>query len=367
MLNRQLHLFQFYGNTSSTSFDQNINPFKRQIKKDMIKELQYYFKPITLIGVLICTLSSCSSDDDDDDDLGNWIDRSVFDGSARSGISGFTIGNIGYMGTGYDGDDYLSSFWSYDIDGDYWSQKADFPGSARNAAVGFEIDGTGYIGSGYDGLNELADFYAYDPGANSWTEIASFPSTARRSAVAFGINGQGYFGTGYDGDNDRKDFWKYDPSTDTWSELVGFGGDKRRSATTFNIGDNVYLGTGVSNGIYLDDFWVFDSNTESWNAKLDLDEEDDYSIVRSNAVAFTLNGYGYIACGTVGGTLSTVWQYDPSDDTWEAKTSFEGTSRQDPIVFSNGTQAFIGLGRTSTLYLDDLYEFFPFDEYDDED
>lgn len=178
--------------------------------------------------------------------------------------------------------------------------KADFPGAARNAAVGFAINDKGYIGSGYDGLDELSDFYSYDTSTNTWTAIASFPSTPRRSAIAFGINGYGYFGTGFDGDNDRKDFWKYDPSTDSWSELVGFGGDKRRAATTFTIGETAYMGTGVSNGIYLNDFWAFDSTTESWTQKLDLDEEDDYSIVRSNALGFTLNDYGYIATGTYG-------------------------------------------------------------------
>ncbi|SHJ56520.1 Kelch repeat-containing protein [Pseudozobellia thermophila] len=325
-----------------------------------------HLQVLSLTFLSLLTFSSCSSDDDDDN-LGNWVDRSVFDGSPRSSVSGFTIGDVGYMGLGYDGDDYLNSFWSYDLQGDYWSQKADFPGSARNAAVGFEIDGTGYLGSGYDGLDELSDFYAYDPSTNTWTEIAPTPAAARRSAVAFGANGYGYFGTGYDGENDRKDFWKYDPSTDTWSELVGFGGDKRRDAVTFTIDNTVYLGTGVSNGIYLDDFWAFDPSTETWTKKLDLDEEDDYSIVRSNAVAFTLNGYGYIACGYATGALGTVWEYIPGTDSWEAKTSFEGTTRQDAIAFSNGTRAFVGLGRSGTLYLDDLDEFFPFDEYDDED
>lgn len=309
----------------------------------------------------------CSTDEDGDEELGNWVERSVFDGSPRSSVSGFTIGNIGYMGVGYDGDDYLTSFWSYDIDGDYWSQKADFPGTARNAASSFTIDGKGYIGSGYDGLNELGDFFSYDPGSNSWTEIAEFPSTPRRSAVAFGLNGFGYFGTGYDGENDRKDFWKYDPTSDSWTELVGFGGDKRRAATTFTINDQVYLGTGVSNGTYLDDFWAFDSGTESWSRKLDLDEEDDYEILRSNAVAFTLNGYGYIACGEVSGPTNTVWQYDPSTDSWEIQTNFEGSSRQDAIAFSNTSRAFLGLGRTGSLYLDDFNEFYPLEEYDEDD
>ncbi|MEM7483836.1 MAG: kelch repeat-containing protein [Bacteroidota bacterium] len=332
-----------------------------------MKLVRQSFKVISLVGITICSLVSCSNDDDDDEDLGNWINRSVFDGSPRSGSASFTIGNIGYIAVGYDGDDYLNSVWSYDMDGNFWSQEADFPGVARNASVGFEINGVGYVGSGYDGLDELSDFYSYDPSTNTWTEIASLPSTTRRSAIAFGINGYGYFGTGYDGENDRKDFWKYDPATDTWSELVGFGGNKRRAATTFTIDGQVYLGTGVSNGSYLDDFWVFDATTESWTQKLDLDEEDDYTITRSNATGFALNGYGYIACGESSGTLTSVWEYDPSTDTWESKTSFEGTSRQDPVSFSNDTRAFIGLGRTGSLYLDDFDEFFAFEDYDEDD
>lgn len=335
-------------------------------KSNETKQMLYYLKTLTGFAVSVLLLAGCA-DDDDDDDLGNWIDRSVFDGSPRSSTSGFTIGDIGYMGVGYDGDDYLSSFWAYDINGDYWSQKADFIGTARNAAVGFQIGDKGYIGSGYDGVNELGDFYGYDPASNTWAEIASFSSAARHSALAFGANGFGYFGTGFDGDNDLKDFWKYDPLTDTWSELVGFGGDKRRAGTTFTIDDKVYMGTGVSNGVYLEDFWVFDPSTETWTALLDLDYDDDYAITRSNAVGFTLNGYGYIACGERGGATASVWQYDPSSDTWEVKTGFEGATRQDAIAFSNSVRAFVGLGRTGTLYLDDLDEFFPFEEYDDED
>lgn len=320
-----------------------------------------------IISLTFIAFTSCSSDDDDDDDVGNWITKSVFDGSPRSGVSGFTIDNVGYMGVGYDGDDYLNSFWAYNIDGDYWSQKADFPGAARSAAVGFSIDSKGYIGSGYDGLDELKDFYAYNTSANTWDSITEFPGTARRNAVGFGVNGLGYFGTGSDGVNDKKDFWKYNPTTDTWTELVGFGGNKRRAATTFTIGDKVYLGTGISNGIYLDDFWAFDATTETWSKLLDLDEDDDYSIARSNASSFTVNGLGYIACGSNNGATSTIWEYDPSTDTWEIKTSFEGVTRIDGIAFSNSTRAFVGLGRTGTLYLDNLSEFFPFDEYDDED
>jgi N-acetylneuraminic acid mutarotase len=321
-----------------------------------------------LIGILLITniFLSCSSGDGDDD-RGNWVQRSAFDGIPRSNAVSFTINDLGYMGTGYDGDDYLKDFWQYNIDGDYWVQKADFPGTARSSASGFAVDNKGYIGIGYDGDNELSDFWEYDPDTNLWEQKADFGGGVRRAAIGFGVNGHGYIGTGYDGDYDMKDFWKYDPSTDEWTQLFGFGGNKRKDGTSFIINDMVYIGTGVANGIYQVDFWKFDPSTEEWSRLQDLDEDDDYSIARSNAVGFSLNGLGYITTGYLVGSISSIWEYDPSSDTWERITDFEGTARQDAVSFSNGDRAFVALGKSGSLYLYDTYELFPQQEYDDED
>lgn len=321
-----------------------------------------------LIGfALIATfITSCSSDDDDTE-RGNWIERSVFDGTPRSSSISFTIDNKGYTGTGYDGDDYLSDFWEYDIAGNYWSQKADFPGTSRSAASSFAINNKGYIGTGYDGDVELSDFWEYNTETNSWTQKADFAGGLRREAIGFGFNEFGYIGTGYDGDNDRKDFWKYDPATDQWSELVGFGGGKRRGATTFTLDNRIYLGTGISNGQYEEDFWSFNPATELWAKKKDLDYEDDYYIKRADAVGFSLNGKGYIVAGTNGGALGTVWEYHSSNDSWEQIKSIEATPRQDAISFSNGNRALVLLGRTGNLYLDDNFELFPQEDYNEDD
>ena len=320
-----------------------------------------------IIGLACFALMFTSCSSDDEIGYGNWIERSVFDGIPRSNAISFTIGNKGYMGTGYDGDDYLNDFWVYDMEGDFWAQKASFPGTPRSSGVGFTINSKGYIGVGYDGDDELSDFWEYDPTSNSWTEKASFGGGVRRGVVGFGINGTGYIGTGYDGDNDKKDFWKYDPISNEWQELVGFGGDKRRDATSFIIGDKAYLGTGISNGLNTDDFWEFDSQTEVWTKKRDLDYESDYSIMRSNATGFSMNELGYIATGYKGGALGSIWVYAPTSDTWESVTSLEATARQDPVSFSNGLRAYVLLGRTGSLYLDDGYELFPNEEYDSED
>jgi len=322
---------------------------------------------ILALAILSLLLINCSSDDDSSDELGNWKSRSVFDGIPRSNAISFTIDNKGYMGTGYDGDDYLSDFWEYNIDGDYWAQKADFPGIPRSSATGFAINNIGYLGIGYDGDIELSDFWEYDQNSNSWSQKADFGGGIRRAAVGFGANNYGFIGTGYDGDNDKKDFWKYIPESDTWEELVGFGGNKRRDATSFIINDKVYMGTGISNGLYIDDFWEFDSQNEVWTRLSDLNEESDYTIMRSNATGFAINNLGYITTGYNNSTLNTAWEYDPSDDTWEEISSLEASFRQDAASFSNGDRAFVLLGRTGTLYLDDNYELFPLEELDEDD
>lgn len=326
-----------------------------------------YKKNILILRLLgLVLLAGCSSDDSSED-RGNWQERSVFDGVPRSSAVGFVIDGNGYMGTGFDGDDYLNDFWEYDIDGNFWSQKASFPGTARSSASGFALNGKGYLGVGYDGDVRLSDFWEYDPVNNAWTQKADFGGGVRIGAVSFAVNGSGYIGTGYDGDNDKKDFWKFDPDTNQWSEVVGFGGDKRRYATTFILYNKVYLGTGISNGIYQEDFWEFDPETEIWTRKNDLDEEDDYSITRSNAVGFNVGGLGYIAAGYSSGALNSIWEYEPTLDEWEEISNLEGTVRQDPISFSNGSRAFVLLGRTGSLYLDDCFELFPQDDLDEDD
>lgn len=305
---------------------------------------------------------SCNSDDGDNT-IGNWVTSTVFDGSPRSSVTGFTIGNYGYAGTGYDGDNYLKDFWRYNIDGGYWEQKADFPGKARSSAVAFSIGDNGYIGTGYDGTDELADFYKYDTNSDTWTPIANFSGTARRAAVAFNSDTYGYVGSGFDGDNDKKDFWRYNPITDAWEEQFGFGGNKRREGLTFTIGTKVYFGTGSSNGINQNDFWVFDTTSETWTRLTDLNDKDSYTVKRTNATGFSVGNYGYVC----GGDVTSVWEYNPSTDKWKQKTDFEGSARQDALSLYNGSKAFILLGKYGNTYYDDMFEFEPFEKLDEDD
>lgn len=322
-----------------------------------------FFKiiPFLALGILV---SSCSDDDEED---GNWVESSAFDGDARGNSVAFVIDEKGYLVGGYDGDDYLSDTWEYVKDGDYWVQKADFPGTERSGAVGFAIDGIGYLGTGYDGDDKLNDFWSFDPDANVWTQKADFIGSERYGAVGFASYGLGYIGTGYDG-SELKDFYKYDPSTDSWEQSVGFGGDKRRDALTFTIGDLVYMGTGLHNGAYENDFYSFDGSTETWTRLTDLDDDDeDWSVLLSSGVGFSLDGIGYVVTGEASGVTTEVWEYDPSDDSWDEFPDYEGSARQDAVAFDFGDKAFVLMGRSGSYYFDDNWEFYPYEEVDEDD
>lgn len=61
--------------------------------------------------VVLLSLAACT--DDTEYTAGVWYRRSDFDGVARTDAAGFTIGNIGYLCTGYRGStkDRLKDCW----------------------------------------------------------------------------------------------------------------------------------------------------------------------------------------------------------------------------------------------------------------
>jgi N-acetylneuraminic acid mutarotase len=354
-------------------FAVGISPFDM-----IIKYIDNCFTRYSLIILFILPISlifhGCKDDDDDSEDfVGNWIELSDFEGVPRSDAVGFTIGDKGYVGTGYDGTDRLNDFWEYDTERNTWMQKADFPGAARNGAVGFGTDTRGYIGTGYDGIKKLKDFWEFNPDSNIWVQKADFGGSARYGAVGFVINNKCYIGTGYDGKY-LKDFWEYDPESDMWNQKVSVGGSKRKDAVGFVIYGKGYICTGINNGAYGDDFWEYDPATDTWTEKrsisnaTDDDFDDDYtSITGINKTAFSIDGRAFIATGGQGSTSSIVWEYDPVADLWEQKTSFEGVSRIEAVSFTIGNRAYLTTGRSSGYYFDDIWAFEPDSEYDEYD
>jgi N-acetylneuraminic acid mutarotase len=198
----------------------------------------------------------------------------------------------------------------------------DFP-VERYGAVAFSIDNIGFVGTGYNG-STLLDFYKYTPGSG-WAAIANYPSKVRE-AVAFVIDNKGYVCTGEKNGEAIDDFHMYDPANDSWTP-------KRK----------------ISN-----------SSDEKF--------DDDYTIVRQKAVAFVIGGKGYVTTGDFGGLKSDTWEYDVTLDEWTERTSFEGKSRNNAVAFTLGDRGFIATGvNGASAFYDDLFEFKPADEFNEDD
>ncbi|MBL7965854.1 MAG: galactose oxidase [Prolixibacteraceae bacterium] len=322
------------------------------------------------LGLLL--LAACNSTEEDP--LGNWVKKSDFEGLPRGSAVSFVIDDKAYVGLGYnddDDDEYLNDFWVYSISTDSWDKVADFPGAGRTAAVSFTINGKGYVGTGFDGNNKLSDIWEYDPTKNKWTQKDNFLGGARYKAVAFALNNYGYIGTGYGDDStDKIDFYRFDPTAaagSQWVKVQSIGGSKRRGATAFTYNGKAYVCTGINNGVTLTDMWEYDPSANTWTKKVDLDDDDDWAIVRQNASSFVLDGKAYVFLGEKSGTLSDVWEYDFSADTWTVKTDFEGAARVNAVSFTVGSKAILTTGQSGSYYLDDVWEFRPFEEYDEYD
>jgi len=326
-----------------------------------MKKLFYLVMAVVLI--LGCKKESTSYE-------GNWIKQSDFEGFKRGDAVSFVIDGKVFFVSGYNSnedEEYMKDFWSYDPKQDYWTRLPDFPGEARGGAIAFTINGKGYFGIGYNGKEKLKDFWEFDPTTNSWTRKADFGGSARYGAVGFALLNKGFIGTGDDGSENR-DFWEYDPALDQWSQIASVGGSKRQDAMTFTINDKAYVCGGTNNGVYLTDLWQFDPQSGEWTQKGDIDANDDWTIKRSGACAFTLGSKSYICLGYYStGIRNDVWEYDPTADTWTRKYDFEGTGRQKAVSFVVNNHAYIALGKSSTYFFDDVWEFRPFEEANTDD
>jgi hypothetical protein len=292
-----------------------------------------------------------------------WTQKADFGGSGRYGAVAFSIGNKGYLGTGYlDYSTPTNDFWEYDQAANTWTQKASFSGGARGNAVGFSIGSKGYVGTGATsslGNGGTNDFWEYDPAANAWVRKANFGGGIRSGAVGFSLGSKGYVGTGTnDGNNYTKDFWEYDPATDSWTRKNDFGGSARFYATGFGLGSKGYLGTGAdANFNFTKDFWEYDPTANAWTQKADFGGS-----ARDLAASFSIGTKGYLGTGYGDGFsfFNDFWEYDPTANAWVRKANFGGGARCWDAGFAIGTKGYIGTGyKGDYTFGNDLWEYTP--------
>ena len=243
-----------------------------------------------------------------------------------------------------------------------WEKKTSFPGSKRARSVAFAIGNRGYMACGEDTLDiEKNDLWEYDPGSDSWTQKASLPGPGRRDAVGFAIGLKGYVGTGIDAPlsaigNVLTDFWEYSPITNAWVSKASFPGSFNQCvymATGFVVNTKGYIvGGKIGPSYYSSELWEFNPATNTWLQKTSFPPG-----VRLGQAAFSLNGKGYVGCGTDENWLNNdFWEYNPATNGWTQKANFPGTQRSFLTALAMGGKGYMGFGEDGG-YKDDWYEY----------
>ncbi|MFI5134398.1 MAG: Kelch repeat-containing protein [Chitinophagales bacterium] len=279
---------------------------------------------------------------------GTWTSISSMPATGRAAAVAFTIGEVGYVGTGLNfsiAGSALKDFWKYDPSNDAWTQVADFGGGKRSGATAFVVNKLGYVMTGSGTSQKKSDLWQYDPDANSWTQKTSLPADARNYATAFSVGTKGYLGIGYNSSSEcLNDFWQYDPVADSWTQKADAPGLPRSSAVGFSIDGKGYLGTGFTvNDV--NDFYSYDTLSDSW-AELSAVGPT----ARDGAAAFVLNGHGFICSGVASSVGSNdLLEYDPATDTWTYDTPLPGLAKEEAVAFAIGGIAYFGSGFDDTF------------------
>jgi N-acetylneuraminic acid mutarotase len=311
---------------------------------------------------------------------GNWIQSAEIPKYPRSNAVCFVIGDKAYVGTGFnetvpDSRNRLSDFWAFSVDSG-WEQVRDFPGLPRSGAAAFSLGNYGYVGTGYDGLTVYNDFYQYDPVLNNWNAKNPYPGDARYDAVGFSVQGKGYIGSGYS-NYWLNDFYQYDSATGTWTRTIGTSGDfsKRRGATAFVYQDKAYIVTGSTSGSMAKDFWRFDpSRSVPWTRLQDIINDNDAAyddgytdIEREYAVSFVHADSAYLTLGKNGSMLASTWVYDFTHDQWGQRSPYHRLPRYGAVAFTIDGRSFVGTGHSGAVTFDDFDEFLPYQPYNSND
>jgi N-acetylneuraminic acid mutarotase len=100
--------------------------------------------------------------------------------------------------------------------------------------------------------------------------------------------------------------------------------------------------------------------SQNWTPIADMEDS------RYGAVSFSIGEKGYVAIGqTYTTTKSSVWEYNPSNNTWTQKADFGGGNRRVAFGFSIGNKGYVGAGRDDSgtngngILHNDFWEFNP--------
>ena len=146
----------------------------------------------------------------------------------------------------------------------------------------------------------------------------------------------------------------------TWKQLAAFAGSARINAVAFVVNGFGYVGTGYDGGSNLTDFYKYDPASNTWSQ---VDSMNKYSAAngRRESSAFSVGSQGYVVGGYDGTSNynNETWEYDELDSiTWTQVRVFPSNGRRWGIGFTIQQYGFAGMGYDYTsIYWNDLWKY----------
>lgn len=288
--------------------------------------------------------------------------------TGRASAVAFAVDGKGYVTLGRDANpaDSLKDCWQYDPTLNSWTKKATFPGIARVKAVAVVVNNKAYVGLGYKPHastyvnGNYKDFWMYDPVTDTWTQKASFPSTATDACVSFVFDNCIYVGEGFNDTGFTNEFWKYNPQQDAWTQLKDFPDYSRAGAVLCTDGTRVFFGTGFRSWNF-NDWWEYFPKTDSWEKRKPMPDNG-----RVNAVSLSIADRFFVLTGrhfggdlTGGCVKSDIMEYDAIRNVWYKRGNIPGGGRENAIAFTINGKGYIGFGEDDKGVLNDFWSFEP--------
>jgi len=146
-------------------------------------------------------------------------------------------------------------------------------------------------------------------------------------------------------------------SAQQWEEQAVVPSIGRDDAVAFSINGYGYLVTGNQGGFSESNrLWKFDPSAGSWSEAAAFP-----GTPRQYAAAFVLAGEAYLFCGISEASvpLHDVWKYTPATDSWTQLNDFPGAARWSLFAADMNGYGFIGTGTTLTTLLNDAWMYDP--------
>lgn len=210
------------------------------------------------------------------------------------------------------------------------------------------------------------------PLVGNWTSPSQIKGIARSGAVSFTIGEFVYYGLGYNQLNKPrylKDFYRYDYSKNQFVKLASLPdtAQGRSDAVAFSVNGKGYIGTGYNGDLensYLTDFWEYDPATDQWRKVASLPgwTIDANNPGRRNAVAFAIGAEGFVGTGNNGTYLNDFWKYTPNADSgvWTPVADLP-FARQNAVSFVIDNKGYVVTGDNNNSYISGAERLYVYD------